>query len=349
MFKYLKKHIKHQILIRLHIGLWVLFGVYSVYDTLWNCTEWEILPYLFIIWIFFFVSFYISYGYISPQFFVQRKYLKASLGLVVVLIILNFAYTELQYLIPTNICNNQNVTHDKEGRLYYWFNIIINLKTTSVIILFAFGLYYLEHSKSEELKQKLVHIDYLKNQISPHYLLNALNNLMFTALEEPENVKTEIEELSDWLVFSLYKIDKDFIKFEEEINHIQLYFKRIEQYKEATCDFRIFADFDKQVLEIKEFNIPPLILFNLAENAVKYSQVINKPNGFVHFDCMIKEDKCIIICKNSIDKNYTSGKKENGIGIENIKQRLFMYYENSYSFTSTKIDDVFTVEIKLPL
>lgn len=336
-------------LIKLHIGLWILFGVYSVFDTLWSCTEWEILPFLFVIWFFFFVSFYISYAYFSPKFFVKKKYLEATLGLVLVLLLMNFVYTELQYIIPMDVCNKGVSSDSSLNREYYWFNVIINLKTTSVVILFAFGLYYLEHSKSEELKQKMAHIEYLKNQISPHYLLNALNDLMFTAVEEPNKVKTEIEELSDWLVYSLYKIDKDLITLEEEVSHIQLYFKRINLYLESDVNFRIFEDFFKNNEGVTKLNIPPLILFNLAENAVKFSQIINNQNGYITFECVNKNNSCIIKCENSIDKNYLANKNNNGIGLENIKKRLDFHFEDTYSFTNSKVNDIFTVEIRLPL
>ena len=110
--------------------------------------------------------------------------------------------------------------------------------------------------------------------------------------------------------------------------------------------------FEKKI-DNHDFKIPPMILQPLVENSFKHSRLVSDPNGFVHFYLLQEGNSLIFIARNSIkgmslsvvDSNKKSA--HSGIGLENVKKRLELYYENNYSFEATQEDDKYVVTIKI--
>jgi hypothetical protein len=68
------------------------------------------------------------------------------------------------------------------------------------------------------------HADYkfLQSQINPHFLFNALNTLLGTAMQEKaERTGEGIQMLGDMMRFMLYEQEKDFIPLTRELDYLQ--------------------------------------------------------------------------------------------------------------------------------
>ncbi|MEJ7587408.1 MAG: histidine kinase [Ferruginibacter sp.] len=76
-------------------------------------------------------------------------------------------------------------------------------------------------------------LQFLRTQINPHFLFNALNTLYGTALKEnAEHTAEGIQKLGDMMRFMLYENNLDFIPMDKEIEYLKklyserLFFKR---------------------------------------------------------------------------------------------------------------------------
>jgi sensor histidine kinase YesM len=95
-----------------------------------------------------------------------------------------------------------------------------------------------------------------------------------------------------------------------------------------------------------------MILQPLVENSFKHSRLVSDPNGFVHFYLIQENNGLMFIARNSVkgmslsvvDQNK---KTHSGIGLENVKKRLELYYGNNYSFEAKQEDDKYVVTIKI--
>ncbi|MEP6804621.1 MAG: histidine kinase [Flavobacterium sp.] len=159
-------------------------------------------------------------------------------------------------------------------------------------------------------------LSFLKQQLNPHFLLNAMNNLYGESLAEPDKVPDRILNLSDMLRYQIEATKKDYVSIEEEIAFIKKYIEYYTFQNERLVVTQNFeGDFDT-------IDIPPLFFLPLVENAVKFSAETAAP--FIHIDLKVK-------CKNlsfTLKNNFLeSGSRlsSTGIGIENLKRRLEVY------------------------
>jgi two-component system, LytTR family, sensor kinase len=156
-------------------------------------------------------------------------------------------------------------------------------------------------------------LTFLKHQLSPHFLFNAINNLYGTALASPDIVPEKILELSDLLRYQIESTTKDVVKMEEEMVFVQNYLNYT-NYK--TNNLKI----ENAVIgTITPIYLPPLLFLPLLENAIKYSSESDAP--FISITWLFEKD----MLQFTIENSYISeGSKINGtkIGIENLKKRI---------------------------
>jgi sensor histidine kinase YesM len=190
----------------------------------------------------------------------------------------------------------------------------------------------------KELINKQRELDFLRQQISPHFLLNALNNVYGTALTSPQLVANKLLELSDLLKYQLETIKKDWISVDEEMKFIETYFNyNNDRINNLTISNTIEGNYESM-------RIPPLLFLPIIENAIKYSKETDHP--FIRSTWYFGKD-CIGF---TIENNYLKvGSKEKGtkIGIENLKNRLkIMNLEYDLKIDTT-IDNICKTEFKL--
>lgn len=199
-----------------------------------------------------------------------------------------------------------------------------NLKTLQILSLIINGtLFYFVHifitKKITQTDKDIMNFKsellFLKQQLNPHFLLNAMNNLYGEALAEPDKVPDRILNLSDMLRYQIEATKKDYVLVEEEIAFIKKY---IEYYTFRNERLSVTQNIGG-VYDLTE--IPPLFFLPLVENAVKFSAETTEP--FIKLDLKVKCRNLTFTLKNNyLESSRLSG---TGIGIENLKRRLKVY------------------------
>ena len=204
-------------------------------------------------------------------------------------------------------------------------------------------------SKNEELKTKFLQtqlqlkeqeLKYLKMQIHPHFLFNTLNTMYGFALKKAEETPDIILKLSGLLDYILYQVNKPLVLLNDEIKHIQDYIslEKIRFQNSLNIQFNA-TQFSENI------TIPPMLFLPFVENAFKHGKRID---GTLSIYIVIEKDdeNLMFSIKNtSLEKE----KSINGIGLENIKKRLNMLFDDKFDLNISNQKHEFKVFLKIPL
>ncbi|HEU4497662.1 MAG TPA: histidine kinase, partial [Flavobacterium sp.] len=190
------------------------------------------------------------------------------------------------------------------------------------------------------LKRKLIanenELSFLKHQLNPHFLLNAINNLYGVSLAEPEIVSEKILELADLLHYQLDAIKKNTVLLADEIAFCKNYIAYM-QYKSNNLkvETAITGNFQNK-------KIHTLLFLPLIENAIKYASETQNPQ--VNINWLLDKDCLIFTISNTFTANNSKAKGTE-IGLANLKRRLEILDAKS-ELTITE-NDFFKVQLTL--
>jgi hypothetical protein len=201
----------------------------------------------------------------------------------------------------------------------------------------------------ENLEQQL---EYLRYQINPHFFMNTLNNIHALVDIDPEKAKGTILELSKMMRFVLYEGNKQGVPLSREMEFIRHYVALMQlRYTEKV---HIALDLPS---EVPDRQIPPLILITFIENAFKHG-VSYQQESFIGIKLGVENGLLTFECRNSmpaVNKEERrqavedSKEKKGGVGLANVQKRLNLLYGGGYSLHINNGDDVFSVELTIPL
>lgn len=186
----------------------------------------------------------------------------------------------------------------------------------------------------QQLEKEKIRRCFLSQQIQPHFTLNAMNILYSYEQDEYPLIQKMILCLSQYFRY-IVNANTDFVELKNEMLHIRNYFEiQRARYPE---EFFAIVEWDE---ELDNCLIPPLLIQNFVENAIKHSLMIgNSIDIFVIAKKMGDEKIQIFVAdtgKGISDeilekikrfretKQYQDGL---GVGIQNAIERLEVLYE----------------------
>ncbi|WP_377715859.1 sensor histidine kinase [Pseudofulvibacter geojedonensis] len=203
-----------------------------------------------------------------------------------------------------------------------------------------FKQYFIEQRKLNAIKQDSLEneLQYLKNQINPHFLFNSLNNIYVQSKKNLSSTSESILLLSDLLRYQLYDCAKNKVSLSDEIEYLQNFLK-LENLRKK----------DSQItLNIKGIttgiNIAPFIFMPFIENAIKYSGLTSKP--YINIEFTIEGSKIIFKVTNN-KADILAVNKNSGIGLNNVKRRLDLLYQNTHELIIKEDNHKFSLTLEL--
>lgn len=227
-----------------------------------------------------------------------------------------------------------------------WF-----IATFAIVVIFYFQRKENEEKiVSDQLKSEKLDMElrYLKSQINPHFLFNALNNIYSMVYTHDDNAADGVLKLSEMLRYVLVDCQAEMIPLSKEINYIENFIDfqlmRMPGHHDVVLE---------QDIENTEFLIAPMLLQPIIENCFKYSRLESHPEGRVHINIKQASDKLCFEAENTIAPNVVpmtsnggEGKKS-GIGLKNVQQRLMLHYGENYKFDIQQDSEIYKVRIEL--
>ncbi len=183
----------------------------------------------------------------------------------------------------------------------------------------------------------------LKNQINPHFLFNALNNIRSLILSEPEKARKMVTHISDLLRYSIQFNAAEKVSLKEEIEIVRdyLYLEEI-QFNER-LKYSLAIDPKSEA-----FEIPPMTIQLLVENGIKHGLSVQKAGGEIHIHTRMTDEHLIIQVLNTGQLKTTS--KREGIGIKNLMERMKILFGEFAQFElKNQSQGMVEATLKIPL
>ncbi|MBE5837532.1 sensor histidine kinase [Butyrivibrio sp.] len=184
--------------------------------------------------------------------------------------------------------------------------------------------------KENELRQSQMQV--LTSQIKPHFINNALTSIYALTESDPERAQTMIDNLSQYLSSNYMSVIKtEPVPFSDELSCTEAYIK----IQKLRFGERIEITYD---LQVTDFMLPPFTLQPLVENAIKYNQKNDCP---LHIIIRTVRENNYISLTVEDDGNNTISSDETGtgIGLQNIKRRLYLMCRGTLEFTKAEAKD----------
>ena len=201
----------------------------------------------------------------------------------------------------------------------------------------------LESRNHEELQKEHYRnqLSLLQHQVSPHFLMNTLNNIHALIDYDAEKAKTSVVKLSKLMRVLLYENEN--YTLEKEIEFLRDYIElvRIRVRQDVNIEFHY-----PEILP--HASLPPLLFINFVENAFKHG-ILATGRSFIHITFEVEFDRLHVRILNSKNPASGSGNVEERIGLVNSRKRLDLIYGSDYSFDVNETDTTFEVNVKVPL
>lgn len=202
-----------------------------------------------------------------------------------------------------------------------------------------------DEQQMEELKRQNLQaeMDYLRYQINPHFFMNTLNNIHALIDIDTEYAKSAVIELSKMMRYVLYESGSETISLKKDIQFIENYIELMHIRYDSSID--ICLDYPATIPN--KVAIPPLLLIVFVENAFKHGVSYNHAS-FIHIRIGYRDDAVTAVISNSRHEKSRPG--TTGIGLENVKKRLALIYQDNYTLSIDDSDPaVYTVKLIIPI
>jgi sensor histidine kinase YesM len=183
----------------------------------------------------------------------------------------------------------------------------------------------------------------LSNQLNPHFLFNALNNIRFMIHENQQSADRMITSLSDILRYSLESARQEKVRLEEELRVIQEYIAIMKSQLEDRLHFELSIPD-----ELKDYLIPPMTLQMLTENGIKHGIDHMKQGGALILSGTYDDRNIFFEVINDISTTQPKSFANTGIGLKNIKHRLEILYGDKAELSLSSTPYKFTVKLRIP-
>ena len=182
----------------------------------------------------------------------------------------------------------------------------------------------------------------LKSQLNPHFLFNSLNSISYLTLSDGFKAHEMLVKLSNYMRYAIRKNENHYTTLKEELENARSY---IDIEKVRFEDRINYIENIEQDLNSEK--VPHMILQPLLENSIKYG--VYESNEVVEIELSIKRENNLI--KIEVKNDYIEDShqhKGEGIGLNNIRDRLKLLYDSENLIQLIKDEKKFTVIIIIP-
>ena len=329
----------------IYLAYWILVTVIFLYDRTYLITKAGLPNFLVCSVVrisLLIVLAWTNIKWLIPRYLLKKRY-SSYLGLVFLLIV---GYLVLQSLYDYYLFGFVLGPH-RTGQLYT--SLIYNFTHTSLYLLLIVALKFsidwyeqkklLQEAQTDKLQAE---VNYLRSQVNPHFLFNALNNLYALTLKKSDKAPDVVLKLSELMEYMLYESDEAYVPLEKEIKYLDNYLELEKIGRGNQADIRLTVEGNAE-----NCKIPPFLILPLVENACKHG--IGRATGRAYLHIRICIDKELRITIENSKPNSRQQGQNGGIGLFNLKKRLELLYPGEHVFQITDEPDRFHVLLKINL
>jgi sensor histidine kinase YesM len=220
-------------------------------------------------------------------------------------------------------------------RFFFTVNFLFDLGTFIGILATIRVMSIRKELEVVQTEHKRVRDVFLRGQINHHSLLNTMNSIYYLSITQPDTTSDAILKASDLLKYILVQTEKAVVPVRDEIRFINAYveLQKLRLGKTRQISYEAPATDSR-------FNIPPLLLITLIENACKYAATS------IAIRISITHDVLELHCSNDVISNPTDS---HGIGLKNLEERLKLIYEEDFILKTGEKEGLYHALLKIKL
>jgi len=224
----------------------------------------------------------------------------------------------------------KDIDHYHEHYFYwFWADLVFGsyfmvffISAVCAAVQLAIGRMQAQHQLDQMQREKaLSELEFLKQQVNPHFLFNALNTVYYKIDRSNGQARETLQRFSNMLRYQLYECNNAFVEVEKELmflrSYVDLQKERLNDNYNITC---------RGMDGIKDFLISPFLLVPLIENCFKHVSGHPDRENTIFIDCCIEEGTFQLYTRNSIVEDFEQGSGSGGIGLQNVRRRLGLVY-----------------------
>jgi two-component system, LytTR family, sensor kinase len=285
------------------------------------------------------VIFYVAFWYFERFFSIKNLlvHLLVSVSLAVLGVILRYVLNDF---VIAPVINDWNWGKNISLGVYFGRDFIFEI----MLVLCGFLMKSIhDFFRNENLKTEKVTMElaYLKSQINPHFLFNTMNNLYGLSLSEPEKTPDVILKISEMMRYMLYESNGERVALRREIEYLNSYI----ELEKIRFEGKTYVNFTIEG-NINQYQIAPLLLISFVENIFKHGEIQNAQKP-VEISLQVQGNQLIFRQKNAVAIREKD--KMGGVGMQNVKRRLFLLYPNKHTLTVRKENGMYESELILEM
>jgi len=281
-----------------------------------------------------------------PTFLEKKRYI--VYGVLCFALLVLFAKIQTS-LVPADmkIILKRNIQYPRAFqfmRAYLLFMVVLIISTARK---FAADRFETLQMQTELSRQQLEsELQFLKNQINPHFLFNTLNNIYTLAYLKDDSAAPMIMKLSDLLRYMLYQCHPQWVSLQDEVaflrNVVEMQKLKSEVYQRQVTFEAAGVSGDHQ--------IAPLLLLTFLENSFKHSDLDMNPQGRIGIKLHVDGRNTMSFrCINTKRAVSTAESEPGGIGLANVQKRLELAYPGRHALDIADHADTFEIRLTVNL
>lgn len=226
--------------------------------------------------------------------------------------------------------------------------ILITSLIISALIKLAEDWFYFNQAQNNLVKDAhqitQAQLTALRSQINPHFLFNALNVIYAMSLEQHEDTKNAVLQLSDILRYLIYDADSKKVNLQQELELLENYIAFQKNRHTTEIDVKLSSNIEDLTTEIY-----PMLILPLLENAYKHSSVNTKGLYFIKISINQQQDIFKFEIENSLTVNHSENNEAHlsGVGLKNVQQNLKIVYPDKHQLNIQKNEDIYKVGLTI--
>ena len=186
-------------------------------------------------------------------------------------------------------------------------------------------------------------LTFLKSQISPHFLFNALNSIYWRASKTDEETAVAIFRLAEMMKYINYQTKDDEIALTKEVKFIEdyVFFYSMRYRDEVPIELLLEC-------ENEPYFIVPLLLIPIVENAFKHGPERSRKDAWVNIQLKVSDKTLRLYVANGVNWSVNQ-RGMGGIGMVNVKKQLNLHYPTTHSLTVEQTETAYHVVLEINL
>lgn len=339
--------------ILIHVFLWVCYGIIVFYWLSFVFNEESATILTLRILVLHAFLFYINTNLLLPSLVERGKYIYYIFSLIICVevVFLVSAFSN-EWPVFYNIFTQLRPFHSREFGFQRHFFFIGGFShiLSSIAVLFISTIYWTitQNRKKKQWELSLLNenleteMKFLKSQINPHFLFNALNNIYSLSVTKSDKAPGMIMKLSEMLRYMLYESNNKKVPLGKEISYMQNYI----DFQVLKIEGRpnIMVDYDNVDQKLK---VEPMLFIPFIENSFKHSNIEDLEHGLIAIKLETDGDKINFKIRNSIPGRKYTKDASGGIGLQNIRKRLELLYPGKYELNIHQNEKTFSVQLTI--